>query len=341
MTTVPPLLEIAPFAFFAALALTPLTRRLARATGYVDHPDPRKAHARATPLLGGVAIAAALVLGPILAGALGPSVVAAPSWGLLAGALVALALGLIDDRRPLGPRGKLLGQFAAGACLVWWGTRVPALRENPLLGLVALIGVAALMNAINFLDNMDGILGALIPVTAGGFAALALVHGAPVHLALAWGLIGACAGFLVYNAPPARIFLGDAGSHLLGFALAALALQSLEQSFTLPHVAAVLVILAYPIFDATFVVLDRVLGHRPFYIGSIDHTTHRLGTLFGGWGTVGIVTLAASVNALLGVWVWGRTDPLSIVAVLCVSGLGYALFGTLLRHISPTPQFVT
>lgn len=336
MTIPPPLLEVAGFAFFAALALTPLTQKLARATGYVDHPDPRKAHARATPLLGGVAVAGALVLAPILAVVLGSSVIAAPSMGLVVGGLIALALGLIDDRHPLGPRGKLIGQFAAGACLVWWGTNVPALRENPILGLTALLAIATLLNAVNFLDNMDGILGALIPVTAGGFAALALIHGAPVHLALAWGLIGACAGFLVYNAPPARIFLGDAGSHVLGYALAALALQSLEQSFTWQHVAAVLVILAYPIFDATFVVWDRIAGRRPFYVGSIDHTTHRLGKLFGKWGAIGIVTLAASVNAFLGVWIWGRSDPLSIVCVLCVSALGYALFGTMLRHISPT-----
>jgi UDP-GlcNAc:undecaprenyl-phosphate GlcNAc-1-phosphate transferase len=336
-----PFLEVALFAFLAVLALTPLTLRLARATGYVDHPDPRKAHSHATPLLGGLAIAAALVLAPILAGAIGASSVAAPSMGLIAGALIALALGLIDDRRPLGPRGKLLGQLAAGACLVWWGTEVSALRENPLLGILAVVGVAALLNAINFLDNMDGILGALIPVSAGGFAALALIHGAPVHLALAWGLIGACAGFLVYNVPPARIFLGDAGSHLLGFALAALAFQSLERSFTWQHVAAVLMILAYPIFDAIFVVWDRISGHRPFYVGSIDHTTHRLGKLFGKWGALGIVTLVTSVNAILGVWIWGRSDPLSIVGVLCVSVLGYALFGTVLRHISPTTQFVT
>ncbi|HXF59132.1 MAG TPA: MraY family glycosyltransferase, partial [Candidatus Saccharimonadales bacterium] len=276
-----PLLEVAGFAFFAALAFTPLTSRLARATGYVDHPDPRKAHARATPLLGGVAIAAAIVLASILAAAFGRSAIAMPSAGILAGAAIALALGLIDDRKPLGPRGKLIGQFAAGACLVWWGTDVPALRQSPILGGIAVIGIATLLNAVNFLDNMDGILGSIIPVTAGGFAALALVHGAPVHLALAWGLIGACAGFLVYNAPPARIFLGDAGSHLLGFALAALALQSLEGSFTWGHVAAVLMILAYPIFDATFVVWDRISGGRPFYVGSTDHTTHRLGKLFG------------------------------------------------------------
>ena len=336
-----PFLEVALFAFLAVLALTPLTLRLARATGYVDHPDPRKSHSHATPLLGGVAIAAALALAPVLAAAISATAIAAPSIGLVAGALVALALGLIDDRRPLGPRGKLIGQLAAGACLVWWGTEVPTLRTNPLLALVAVLGITALLNAINFLDNMDVILGALIPVGAGGFAALGLIHGAPVHLALALGLIGACVGFLVYNAPPARIFLGDAGSHLLGYGLAALALQSLTTSFTWQHAAAVFVILAYPIFDATFVVWDRLSGHRPFYVGSIDHTTHRLGTLYGRWGTIGIVTVAATVNALLGVWIWGRSDPLSIIAALCVSGLGYALLGAFLRHISPTTQFVT
>ncbi len=341
MTRPIPFLEIAPFAFFAALALTPLTRLLARATGYVDHPDPRKAHAHATPLLGGVAIAAALVLAPLLAASIGASTIAAPSLGLVAGALIAFTLGLVDDRRPLGPRAKLIGQLAAGACLVWSGTQVPVLRENPLLGFLAVVGVASLLNAINFLDNMDGILGSLIPVTAGGFAALALIHGAPVHLTFAWGLIGACAGFLVYNAPPARIFLGDAGSHLLGYALAALALQSLEGPFAWPHVAAVLVILAYPIFDATFVVWDRISGNRPIYVGSIDHTTHRLGKLFGRWGVIGIVTLAATLNALLGVWIWGRSDAWSIVGALCVSALGYGLFGTMLRHISPTTRFVT
>ena len=277
-----------------------------------------------------------LVLAPVLARVAGVSVVAAPSMGLVAGALIALALGLIDDRRPLGVRGKLTGQIAAAACLIWWGTEVPALRENPFLGLVALLGVMTLLNAINFLDNMDGILGALIPVTAGGYVALALIHGAPVQLALAWGLIGACAGFLVYNAPPARIFLGDAGSHLLGFALAALALQSLQESLTWPHVAAVLVILAYPLFDVVFVVWDRILGHRPFYVGSIDHTTHRLGKVFGRWGAIVIVTVITLINASFGVWIWGRSDSLSIVVALTVSVLAYTLFGVVLRHIRPT-----
>jgi len=336
-----PLLEIAPLAFAAVLILTPLTRRLARATEYVDHPGVRKAHAEPTPLLGGLAIAIALVLGPLLALAVASAPIESPRIGIVAGALIALSLGLVDDRVPLGPRRKLAGQAAAAVCLVWWGARVAPIRENILLGMLALLGVMALLNAINFLDNMDGVLGTLIPVTAGGFLALALIHGAPVPLVLAWGLIGACSGFLVFNAPPARIFLGDAGSHLLGFALAALALQALENSFTWPHVTSIVAILAYPIFDVVFVVLDRIHRGKPVYVGSTDHTTHRLGRLFGGWGTLAFIAVASGINAGVGVWIWGRSDVLSILGGICGLGLAYAVFGCLLRPIGLTTRSVT
>jgi len=102
-----------------------------------------------------------------------------------------------------------------------------------------------------------------------------------------------------------------------------------------------MVIVAYASYYAAFVVWVRVAGHRPFYVGSTDHTTHRLGKVFGKWGTMGIVASIGTVNALLGVWIWGQSDALSIAGALCISALGYAVFGTLLRHISPTTQFVT
>src|SRR6185503_5409807 len=97
-----------------------------------------------------------------------------------------------------------------------------------------------LLNAINFLDAMDGIVGAVIPITASGFVALSLLHGADIDLALAWGMIG-----------------GGAGSHLLGFLLAALTLQALDDALTWPHLAAVGCILSYPLFDVVFVICDR------------------------------------------------------------------------------------
>jgi len=336
-----PLLEVAPLAFTLVLILTPLIRRLARATGYVDHPGARKAHVESTPLLGGLAIAVALVAGPVLALAITSGPIEPPHIGIVVGALIALTLGMVDDRLPLGPRDKLVGQAAAAVCLVWWGTHVVPIHQNIFLGLLTLLGVIALLNAINFLDNMDGLLSTMIPISAGGFIALAMIHGAPVHLALAWGLIGACSGFLVFNAPPARIFLGDAGSHLLGFALAALSLQALESSFTWPHLTSIVAILAYPIFDVVFVVADRIHGGRPIYLGSTDHTTHRLGRLFGRWGTLAFVAMAAGVNAGVGVWIWGRSDPPSIFGAICGLGLAYAVLGTLLRPISPTTTSVT
>jgi UDP-GlcNAc:undecaprenyl-phosphate/decaprenyl-phosphate GlcNAc-1-phosphate transferase len=337
----PPLLEVASVAFGAALALTPITRRIAVATGFLDHPDVRKMHPGPTPLLGGVAVAVSAVAGGLVSWLLLSSNVAVPHPGIVVGALLSLGLGLWDDRHPMSALGKLIAQFVAAGCLVYWGARVPYFGAHPVAGTVALLGVVALLNAINFLDAMDGIVAALVPVTAGGFVALALLHGARVDLALAWGLVGGCCGFLVYNAPPARIFLGDAGSHLLGFALAALGLQALQGSFSWAHAASVVLLFAYPLFDVAFVIVDRLLAGRPIHVAGVDHVTHRLGRLCGQWGTLAVTTLAVAASVCVGVWVWSRSDMVSVNGALIVCGLGYAVFGILLRRACPTPRFDT
>ncbi|HET9252973.1 MAG TPA: MraY family glycosyltransferase [Candidatus Eisenbacteria bacterium] len=332
-------LLLAPFAFAFALALTPAFGWLARRTGYLDHPDPRKKHAAPTPLLGGVAIAAAVVLAYLLARAVLRLHLPGIPSGVVAGAALSLFLGLIDDRHPMRPLGKMAGQIAAALCLVLWGPEVAWLRDSPLAMAAAVVVAVALLNAVNFLDAMDGVVGASFPIITLGFVLLAVVHGAPVDTALGWALIGACAGFLVYNAPPARIFLGDAGSHLLGFILAALALQSLAQEPSLPHLASVALLLAYPLFDVTFVVVDRTLRRRPIHVGGVDHTTHRLSRTCGVWGTVGVVASVAMASTGLGLWVWDLSDTQGAMAVVLLSGLAYALFGVYLRRIGPTPSF--
>lgn len=337
MSEAPAGLIIAPLAFASALALTPIFIRLARATGYIDHPDPRKAHPEPTPLMGGVAVALALVLAPLLATMLFSARIPVPPIGVWVGAALSLGLGLLDDRKPMSPLGKLVGQLAAALCLVLWGPEVPWLRASPVSLGVAILGVTALLNAINFLDAMDGVVGTLIPITAAGFVTIGLLYHAPVDLVLAWGLIGASAGFLVYNAPPARVFLGDAGSHLLGFALATLALQALQGAPTTQHLASIGLLLAYPLFDVVFVVVDRSIRRRPLYVGGTDHTTHRLGRRLGQWGTLGVIAAAVTGNTCLAIWIWGCQDPQLAIAAVLISGLGYATFGALLRRISPTP----
>jgi len=323
----PPLLEIAPFSFGAALVLTPLVRAVARATGYLDHPDERKPHPEPTPLLGGVAVAGALAIGPLLARVLTHATVPAPALGVVLGGVLSLVLGLVDDRRPMRPLGKLMGQLAAALCLVTWGAASGFMANQPILAVLAVIGVVALLNAFNFLDAMDGIVSTVTPITGLGFVALALVHGAGIDLALAWGTVGASAGFLVYNAPPARIFLGDAGSHLLGFVLAALSLQALNSSFSIPHLAAVTTLMAYPLFDVIFVVTTRLASRRAVHVGGVDHTTHRLGRICGRWGTLAAIGGATIASAALGTWLWGvQTDAMAVGVVACL-GLGYTLFG--------------
>lgn len=330
---------VAPLAFAAALLVTPLVRRLAHPTGYLDHPDPRKHHPEPTPLLGGVAVAAAVAAGMVLAKTIFGVDVEWPRVGVLSGAALSLALGLVDDRRPMRPLGKLAGQIAAAVALILWGARGGGfLAHQPLLAAIALVGVVGLLNAVNFLDAMDGIVSAVVPISAAGFLALSLLLGAGMDQALGWGLVGACAGFFVYNAPPARIFLGDAGSHLLGFALAALALQALDDALTVPHAAGVLCILSYPFFDVLFVVFDRLATGRPISEGSTDHTTHRLGRICGRWGTVALISLLVAATSTVGVGVWSlKSAPLAIGAVLILA-LGYAIFGTSLRRKSLTPR---
>ncbi len=337
MSVPPPYLIVAPLAFAAALILTPLFRSIARATNYLDHPDPRKAHLEPTPLLGGVAVAFSLVVAPLVATTFFSASIPPPTLGVVVGAALSLLLGLLDDRHPMSPLGKLAGQLAAAFCLVFWGPRVEWIQGNPISFCVAIIGVTALLNAINFLDAMDGIVGAVIPITAAGFVGIALLYGAPVDLVLAWGLMGAGAGFLVYNAPPARIFLGDAGSHLLGFALAALALKALQAPPTLPHIASVALFLVYPLFDVLFVIVDRLVGRRRIYVGGVDHTTHRLGRRWGRWGTLGVIGILVAANVIVGIWIWGRSSPQPVIATVLIFGLGYAIFGGFLRRIGPTP----
>ncbi len=349
--TFPKVALAAPIAFAIALLITPLIRRLATATGSIDHPDPRKHHREPTPLMGGVVIAVALVLAPALAHLLFGADVVWPSVGVLFGAVLSLVLGLVDDRRPMRPLGKFAGQIAAALTLVLWGAHSQGahgesalggfLAHQPLLAAIALVGVVALLNAVNFLDAMDGIVAAVTPISAAAFLALSLLYGARMDQALGWALVGAGAGFFVYNAPPARIFLGDAGSHLLGFVLAALTLQVLDDSLTLPHAVAVLWILSYPLFDVIFVTLDRLAAGHSITTGSIEHSTHKLGRICGRWGTVAVISAIVAVTSTVGVVLWNvKSDALAAAAVLGLA-LGYATFGGYLRRVRPTPRFDT
>jgi len=266
--------------FLIALAVTavsiPWLRRLAIAWGFVDAPAQRKLHAAPMPLLGGVGmVAGASVALLALAGNL-PRTVAGP---LLAALVVAL-VGLVDDRVGLPPWAKLAGQFAGFLILAYFGVRVRLPLPELLNYALTFFWLAGISNAVNFLDNMDGLSAGVSGVAAAFILLLAALHNQFLVAALAAAVLGACLGFLRYNFKPAQIFMGDAGSLFLGFLLAVLALQlRFPQNSNFVTWMVPLYILGLPIFDTTLVVVSRLRrGVSPATAGK-DHVSHRLAAL--------------------------------------------------------------
>jgi len=261
-------------AFVLATILTPLVRAFARRIGMVAVPKTDRWHKKPTAMLGGAAIWLTVV---ICFFAFIPHTVYGTQI-LLASTFLFL-VGLVDDLLRIKPYQKLIGQILGSAFVVYYGLSLPwtgSILLNMALAIFWLIGIT---NAINLLDNMDG-LAAGIAVIAAGFLGLSFVNsGQPNEALIMLLFVGALVGFLVYNSNPASIFMGDCGSMFIGFLLASTALVNVSggrsRSF-LPVLAVPILVLFIPIFDTTFVTLLRKLSGRAASQGGRDHTSHRL-----------------------------------------------------------------
>jgi len=267
-------------ALFLAVAVIPLVRRLAYRLGMIDQPAARKQHTTPTPLLGGAAIYLAFVVSLIV---FGDRFYIGQVAGILLGASLVSLLGFWDDRRALGPTVKLAGQFAAALILVLTDVQVIVTPWAWLNIAITLVWVVGITNAVNFLDNMDGLSAGVAGIAAGFFLLFASLSRQYLVGALAAALLGACIGFLFYNFNPARIFMGDTGSLFLGFVLAAVGikLRFPANSVFVTWMVPVLV-LAVPIFDTTLVTISRLRrGVNPLTTPGKDHLNFRLARLTG------------------------------------------------------------
>lgn len=270
-------------AFLIALAITvistPLVRRLAVWVGFVDAPTSRKLHNVPMPLMGGLAIVGGALAAFLLVTMTLPiSLLAPPVIGTILASTVVAAVGLIDDHYHLPAWTKLAGQFAGFLILVAAGIQV-RLGVPPWLNLaVTFLWLAGISNAINFLDNMDGLSAGVSGVAAAFILLLATFNNQYLVAALSAGVLGACLGFLRYNFKPAKIFMGDAGSLFLGFLLAVLALQlRFPDNVNFVTWMVPVYILGMPIFDTTLVIVSRMRRRvNPFTTAGKDHLSHRL-----------------------------------------------------------------
>ena len=323
-------------ALVGAAALTPAVRALSWRLGFLDQPEARKLHAKATPLLGGVAVAGAMLLALLVAWAQGG---AHPGWGTALGLCAALGLGLVDDRVGMGPRVKLSGQLLTGVCLILDGQLARVSGWAPLDVALTLFWVVALMNAINFLDNMDGIAAGIGVVAGLSFAVLAVRAGDVPGALLGVALAGACGGFLIFNFSPASIFLGDAGSLLVGAALARLSLGAARGQVAGLGPLVALLILAYPVFDITFVTAVRLLEGRKIYQGGRDHSSHRLDGVLHDHRATALVVYALCL-ALSGLALAVHSSARASVALAAVAGVGvfFLGLGVGLARVGTSPQ---
>ncbi len=288
----------AVFSFAAAMlvaaVLTPLAARLARRVGAIDLPRERGLGQRATPLLGGLAILAGVLVAAAIwlpsEITLHPTVGRRGSggtvhvWAVIAGACLIALVGAIDDTRELKPFVKLLGQIAAAVIAVEAGAVVTDVTL-PFLhtlefpnegGVLTVIWLVGLMNVVNFSDGVDGLAAGVCTIDGIAFSIIAFDLGVTGAAILAALTAGASLGFLFHNFHPARVFMGDAGANLLGYLLGVAAVVGSLKTNALVALVVPLVVLAIPFLDTSFVIAKRLKYRRKPWSADANHFHHRM-----------------------------------------------------------------
>lgn len=320
-------------AFVVSLGVVPICRTVATRLGFVAKPRDDRWHARPTALLGGVGIVTAALAVQASVHGLGEVPI------LIAGGVLIFLIGLVDDIVSLKSYTKVVAQIGIASMLVFFGYRLQWTTSLTLDTLLTLLWIVGLTNAFNLLDNMDGLC-----------AGTGLIAGVGVLAALVWNrggmtpeagylavLLGATAGFLIYNFHPASIFMGDSGSLFIGLNLAVLTLamprDSRGPSNVLSVVAGPLLVLLLPIFDTTLVTVSRLLSGRRADQGGRDHSSHRLVAMgLSERAAVAVLWTLAALGGLLAVAIAQfRNDWPSLLAAIFV--LAMIIFAVYLAHV--------
>lgn len=291
-------------ALVTALVLTPLTAAVATRLGVVDRPGPLKVQTRPVPYLGGVAVYLAVT-----------TAIASSHPRLLLPLGLALAVGVLDDVRPQPVATRIAGQIVVGAA-AGWAAAVPV----PLGGVLTAVATIGLLNALNLLDGLDGLAAGVALVSAAGFA---LLGGSAREPALA--VAGALGGFLVFNRPPARVYLGDGGAYVIGTALALLAALAIDSDPDVATWAALPLFVAVPVLDTAVAFARRLRSRRSLFVGDRAHVYDQL--VDRGRSPVVVVLLLVALQGALVLLALGITHLDSAWAVAATVASAVVLAG--------------
>jgi len=298
--------------FVVAVVATPLAARLAARLGLIDRPGPLKVHSKPVPYLGGLAVLAAL---------LAPLAGVRPS--LLVPLGLACALGFADDATDLPPAVRLAVEVGIGVAAAW--VAAPHDAVHVALGVLA---VLVLVNAVNLLDGLDGLAAAVVGL--GAIGSFVVLSGASATFALA--LAGGLGGFLVWNAPPARVYLGDAGSYLIGTALAMLFLAAAQRHAAV--VSGALLFAGVPVADTAVAIVRRMRAGTPLLRGDRGHVYDQL--VDRGWSSkVAVLACVAVQGALTGAGIGIASLSGGVAVAVAVATVAVVGAGAIFAFTSP------
>ena len=311
-------LKLFLISFLITYLCTPIIKRIAIKLGILDHPKGHKTHAHPTPLLGGVAIYTGFVLGTLSSLDYNQAL-----KGILVASTIILFLGLIDDIRHLPASTRLFGQIIASLILVIHGIRIDFFHNFYLNVFATVFGIVGITNALNFLDNMDGLAAGLAAMCSLSIFAIAYQTRQSWLSYLALALAASCLAFLRYNFKPAKIFMGDSGSTFLGFTIAGLAVMG-EWSYHLPvTITLPTLIFGVLIFDTTLITVLRIKEGKVRNFrqwiehADTDHFSHRLVNL--GLSQRQAVLVIYFCNLALGIVAILIPKESSLIALLAFS----------------------
>jgi UDP-GlcNAc:undecaprenyl-phosphate/decaprenyl-phosphate GlcNAc-1-phosphate transferase len=324
-------------ALVASILLGGVMRWLSASIGAVVPPRPDRWHSQPTPTMGGVAIAGATIVAFVIGVLQLDAVDFGEPWGpVLLASLAMCCVGIFDDRLQLSPLAKLVASLAIGAFLVFLLAGLAPAGSMPFSDtLVATVWFAGLCHAINLLDNMDGLAAGVAFIAALFLVALMAAPLGPGLVLLLVVLAGALAGFLFWNRPPARLFMGDSGSLFIGALLGAASLVPVVRTqiaFVSPAVLVVLILIV-PLFDTGFVLVLRRLAGRKASKGGTDHVSHRLASLgFSERSAVRILYLFGLIGGFAA-WIIGTPRGVEPMALVAIFGVLLVLVGIYLARV--------
>ncbi len=330
-------------AFGVSLAATPFVRILAHKIGAIDMPDARRVHDHPIPRMGGLAIFYGFLISLLCFARVDMQL-----KGIIIGALVIVAVGIVDDVKQLGAKIKFVAQLAVALVVVAHGVvieyiSVPSfINETGILSLgyfaipITLLWIVGVTNAVNLIDGLDGLAVGVSSIATFSLFFIAILAGEMQVALITAALAGGCLGFLPYNFNPAKIFMGDTGSTFLGYILSIVCIQGLFKGYVVISFIIPFLILGLPIFDTAFAIVRRIWNKKPIMAPDRGHLHHKLMDMgFSQKQTVAILYIITSILALSAVVVLevgAYTAAVFVLTILAFSIFAYKVYSINHKH---------